>query len=793
MGSHDLIPSVFHRRLVLLAGLSVACMGVMAWRLGSLTLAKGGALRLEAESALMRRQWIPAARGRILDRKGRVLAVDRPSFDLAVRYDVITGQWSHARALRWAKRLSGHRWFDLSADERRERVAALEPVFGAHLDRAWDELARRAKISRSELDQRRDDVIAAVEGKHRTIMDFRRAQEEATFLDQGREISEPERRAIEKRVSRPIEEQESAHVLLKGVGDEVGFACLGLADDDVDLDLPPLTSDASEAARSASVERFPGLEVLDAGTREYPLETMDVELDRGSLPGPLRSTGPQKLRVAGVACHVIGRMREHVQAGDDAARTAALKADATLSAKALLDTGGSKPVDRGSYVERDRVGAAGLEYAQEAQLRGLRGLQSRRVDTGERSSLAPEPGRDVRLTLDIRLQALVQAAMSKEAGLAVVQPWQGQESKTQRPGDTLYGAAVVLDVDTSEILALVSTPTFTREQLGKDPKSIYGESVETLISAPGINKAVAKAYPPGSVVKALLFVEAVTQGVIPLDKHIECTGHLYADQPNKWRCWIYKRSNGAQTHQSQMGHALDGAEALMLSCNIFYFTVGRSLGVEGVVKAFRDFGVGDRYALGAGYEQAGQVGRRGKEGEGLTIFDATQMGIGQGPVTWTPLHAADAFATLARYGLKRSPRLLADAPKGQEHDLGLNPQAVDQALHGLRLSVEDERGTGHALTIDGVKEPIFNAPGVKIWGKTGTAAASPVVGDPDGEGPEPRQVLEAGDHSWYVVLVGRDRPQYAIAVVVDFGGSGGKVSGPIANQIVHALIAEGYL
>ena len=793
MGTHAFIPSVFHRRLLLLAGLSLGVMGALTWRLGVLTLGRGGSLRREAEGALMRRQWIPAARGRILDRKGRVLAVDRPSFDLAVRYDVVTGTWAQARALRWAKRLSGHRWFDLSPDERRERIGALEPVFRAHLDRAWDELARRARISRAELDQRRDDVIVGVEGRHRTIMDFRRAQEEAPYVDKGIEIPDSERQAIEKRVARPIEEQEGAHVLLKGVSDEVGFACLALGDDDVDLTLPVLSSDPSEAARSASVERFPGLEVMDTGTREYPLETMDVELDRATLPGPLRSSGPQKLRVTGVACHVLGRIRDRVQAGDAHARAKALGADAGLAARALIDTGGSMPVDRGSYAERDRVGAAGVEFAQEAQLRGLRGLQSRRVDTGERTSLQPETGRDVRLTLDMRLQALVQAAMSKEAGLAVVQPWHGQESLTQRPGDALYGAAVVLDVDTGEILALVSTPTFTREQLAEDPKSVYGDSVETLISAPGINKAVAKAYQPGSVVKALLFVEAVTQGMIPLDKHIECTGHLYPDQPNKWRCWIYKRSNGAQTHQSQMGHALDGAEALMLSCNIFYFTVGRTLGVEGVVRAFRDFGVGDRFALGSGYEQAGQVGRRGTLGEGLTIFDATQMGIGQGPVTWTPLHAADAFATLARYGLKRPPRLIQDAPRTEERDLGLNSHAVDEALRGLRLAVEEERGTGHAIVTDGAKEPIFNVPGVRVWGQTGTAAASPVVGDPDGEGPEPRQVLESGDHSWYVVLVGRERPQYAIAVVVDFGGSGGKVSGPIANQVLHALLAEGYL
>jgi cell division protein FtsI/penicillin-binding protein 2 len=83
-----------------------------------------------------------------------------------------------------------------------------------------------------------------------------------------------------------------------------------------------------------------------------------------------------------------------------------------------------------------------------------------------------------------------------------------------------------------------------------------------------------------------------------------------------------------------------------------------------------------------------------------------------------------------------------------------------------------------------------------VWGKTGTADASPLVHDPDGpEGPQPRRKVRDGDHSWFVVLVGREGgpPRYAIAVLMEYAGSGGKVSGPICNQIIHALIAEGYL
>jgi cell division protein FtsI/penicillin-binding protein 2 len=130
----------------------------------------------------------------------------------------------------------------------------------------------------------------------------------------------------------------------------------------------------------------------------------------------------------------------------------------------------------------------------------------------------------------------------------------------------------------------------------------------------------------------------------------------------------------------------------------------------------------------------------------------------------------------------------------ESRNLSLQAAAVNEAMEGLRRGVNDTEGTGQHLTIAGRQEPIFNAKGVKVWGKTGTATASAVFGDPDGEtGPEPPQILAAGDHSWFVIMVGRDRPQYVISVVTDFGGSGGKVSGPICNQIIHALIAEGYL
>ena len=82
-----------------------------------------------------------------------------------------------------------------------------------------------------------------------------------------------------------------------------------------------------------------------------------------------------------------------------------------------------------------------------------------------------------------------------------------------------------------------------------------------------------------------------------------------------------------------------------------------------------------------------------------------------------------------------------------------------------------------------------------MWGKTGTAQAPPLMHDPDGEGPEPARVVRSGDHAWFTILVGPEGggPRYAASVLIEYGGGGGRVAGPVANQVVHALIAEGYL
>ncbi|MFN0010528.1 MAG: penicillin-binding transpeptidase domain-containing protein [Phycisphaerales bacterium] len=766
----ELLPSMFHRRLALLGLLLAAGAGLPAVQMARLATVRGAALREEAEGKLVAERALPTSRGRILDRKGRVLALDRPSYDIAVDYTVLTGQWTFVQAARRARRAAGATWSELSAIEREELIQRQEPEFRARLDDAWGRFCTLGGISREELDARKAAIIERVTKTASGVLERERARR-LEAMTRGRAVAADVSTA---QIERPIREQRTSHVLLRGVADTVAFGFLEAQG-----------SRAAASGGGAGEERdaalIPGLEVRDASERDYPFETTDVLLDRSRLPLPVASEEPLVVRVEGVAAHVLGAMGRVFSAEDVEARQ---KAREQRAARGL---------DLGAYRDGDRAGARGMERAAEYELRGTRGLLTERLDRGTSDRMEPVPGRDVRLTLDVQLQARIQGVLHPSMGLALVQPW--HNNQTVDIGTPLPASVVVMDVDTGDILAAVSTPSFTRLQLATTPASILEDEINT----PMLNRCVSKPYPPGSIVKPLIWTAAVASGAAAADTHVACNGSLYPDQPDVLRCWVKKQFN--TTHNEVLGHDPDAPDALMVSCNIFFYHLGRSLGPERIVEWYGRFGVGpmsELPRLGMGNEFAGFAGNP-RDTTRTTPAEAIQMGIGQGPVAWTPLHAADAYCTLARGGLKRPPRLRTDAATTTT-DLRLDATAVRMAMEGLRRSVNEERGTGHHVTVpdllgNPVRQNTFNVPGVVVWGKSGTADAPAVLSEPM-EGESVRGVLRDGDHSWFVGMVGPvalGRPKYVIAVVVDYGGSGGRAAGPVANQVVWQLVAEGYL
>lgn len=756
---------MFHRRLVLLvAVIALTSLGLGA-QLFKLSVVEGAQRLAEAESRLDRRTYLPTYRGRILDRHGRVLAEDRASYDIAVDYDVIIGVWAENRAARQARREIGtSEWNALSPERRDAAIRHHLDYWKTKTDTLWMQIQRLGKIDEAELIRRRDAIRAEMQTTAATVWERQRAAWLARFgmeEDAAEAADNPRSGGF---TPRPIREQRQPHVILPRVSEEVAFEFVRIA------------------------RELDGIvHVLDSRRREYPWTSAEVLLDRDTLPKPLRSSTPISIRVDGIADHVLGSVRTEVWEQDVVRRP--------------FVNPRTGEIDLGGYRPGDVVGSRGLEAAFEDRLRGLRGVINERRDTGEQQRVDAVPGKDLHITLDSRLQARVQAILSHEYGLTRVQRW---HNNTALPlGRPLNAAAVVVDVENGEILAMVSMPTIAMGQRMTDARRRTDD--------PWVNRAAEAIYPPGSIIKPLVLCAAVQEGVHTLGTAITCNGHYYEAHQDRARCWIYRPQFYMRTHGPLLAE-----EAMARSCNIYFYTLGDRLGMARLSNWFRRFGLGSPLDIGllGPLVDGKRLGENGGQvpdedtiaklrNEGQLNFSSVIMGIGQGPVTWTPVQAANAYATLARGGIVRDATLVRDderlVPRASRSHLGLPPSLVRAAIEGLRQSVEESYGTGHIIRYEYdesiAPDKTFNVEGVTVWAKTGTAQAPALPVDTTGDG-ENDSVLTGLSHAWTVGLVGpksSGEPRYSIAVIVEYGGSGGRVAGPIVNQIIRALQVEGYL
>lgn len=746
-----LIPSMFHRRLVLLMGLLLCATAVLWGQLFRLTVAQGQELRDQAERALLERMLLPTRRGDILDRKGRVLATDRACFDIQVEYRVLTGRWAYDQARYAAYKDHLKTWSDLSFEQREALIAKYRPTFDEQTDDLWRTLARLGGLDRAELEERKAAIVERVQGLRAHIWG---GWHKARTRRVGRPVELGE-------VADPIREEQMAHTLIEALPDGPAFELQALA----------------EAAQ------WPGLRIERAKVREHPHNIWRVGLDPSTLPSKLRSGETVWIELDQVASNLIGSMRDAWV--EDVQRRPYIRPDGA--------------VDLGGYrQEGDRAGSDGIEAAEEDRLRGLRGQLLIHRDSEQVERQPAVPGKDVHLTIDVALQARIMAIMHPDFGLTRVQPWHQNEDTTL--GTELFGAALVMEVDSGELLALVSTPV--------PPAPRPGEPYPDLAldpNGPQYLKPLQVQHAPGSTLKPIMYALAASQREIEWDQHITCAGHFYPDKPKMFRCWGWRPDENEYYQHGLLGPV----EAIARSCNIYFYTCGRRLGPKPLVEQLQRWGLGVPTDLGLPGEARGVV-------DPQNTAEAIMVGIGQGPIAVPPIQIATAHAALARGGYFRAPLLIRErAARRAEHDLNLPPRVVQNVLQGMYESANSlEMGTASYIKVDGAKERTFNYPGpaasagagagVTLRAKTGTAQTPPqyaLVRRTNESGaveivPDRKQILRKGDHSWYVMHVqkpGHDRASYVVVVMVEYGGSGGKVSGPIANQILYALRDEGYL
>ena len=401
------------------------------------------------------------------------------------------------------------------------------------------------------------------------------------------------------------------------------------------------------------------------------------------------------------------------------------------------------------YKTGDIIGKFGLEKVYDKELRGVNGGEQVEVDVGGRpvqilGKKEPIPGDDLVLTIDKNLQLAAEKAVDEQ--LAAIH--------------ANAAAAVALDPQTGEILALVSRPAFDPNLFAHGISSKDWAKLNNNPYHPMDNKAITGEYPPGSTFKIVTGTAALTEGVVSPTEKILDTGHH----------WIIPKGNAE-------GEALgwiDFTEAMAHSDNVYFYEMGNRLGIDRLEKYARMFGLGATTGIDLPYESDGLVAnRRYKEknfddGEWYLseTFDAA---IGQGFNLVTPLQAAMVMGEIAADGKRYKPHLV-------RRIVGPDGRTVQEAAPELlsKLDVPDSvlqlAQTGlHDVTKYGTAASSFRGFTIDIAGKTGTA-----------ENPHGR------DHGWFVAYGPFASPSIVVAVVVEQGGFGSQSAVPIGRKILEA-------
>ena len=414
----------------------------------------------------------------------------------------------------------------------------------------------------------------------------------------------------------------------------------------------------------------------------------------------------------------------------------------------INDTELEKMKDEG-YKSGDIIGKFGIEKIYDKELRGENGGQQVEVDVSGKpvqilGRKEPVPGDDLELTIDIKLQQAAEKAVD--------------EQLTQIGAHA--AAAVVMNPQTGEILAMVSRPAFDPNLFAHGISSKEWNQLNNNPYHPMDNKTITGEYPPGSTFKIVTGTAALTEGVVTPDEQIFDSGHH----------WIIPKGNA----DGEALGWLNFRSALAHSDNVYFYEMGNRLGIDRLEKYARMFGLGAKTGIDLPYEASGLVAnRRYKEknfddGEWYLseTFDAA---IGQGFNLVTPLQAAMVMGEIAADGKRYKPHVVNRiiAPDGSVVK-DFQPELLSQ----LDVPEEDIKLVQdglHDVTKYGTAASSFRGFTVDIAGKTGTAENS-----------------QGRDHGWFVAYGPFDNPNVVVAVIVENGGYGSQSAVPIGRKILEA-------
>jgi penicillin-binding protein 2 len=473
----------------------------------------------------------------------------------------------------------------------------------------------------------------------------------------------------------------------------------------------------AEVARLAvDRHRFPGVEVEAQLTRHYPLG--EVAVHAVGYVGRINAQELQRLESDGRAADYSGT--SHI---------------------------GKTGVER--YYEDLLHGSVGVERVETNAL-------GRAIRTLERTP--PVSGKDIYLTLDIRLQQAAEQAL-----------------------EGYSGAIVALDPGNGEVLALVSNP-------GYDPNLFVNgidlsdyRALQTDRDQPLFNRALRGQYPPGSTVKPFIGLAALENGTITLQDKIFCPGYYQIPgNDHRYRGW----KNGGHGWQNL-------TDAIAESNDIFFYNVAYRLGIDAMSRFMKRFNFGADTGIDLPGERAGIVPsrewKRAVKGEGWYHGETVITGIGQGYTLATPLQLAYATALLANRGSRVQPHILraARAAGAETVTAGATGEPIrlkdpahwEQVIKAMRRVVHGARGTARRIGA-GID--------YTIAGKTGTAQVFGIAQDEEYNAEELAKRLH--DHALFIAFAPVEAPRIALAVIAENGGSGSGTAAPIARKVLDAYM-----
>lgn len=432
------------------------------------------------------------------------------------------------------------------------------------------------------------------------------------------------------------------------------------------------------------------------------------------------------------------------------------------------------------YSQNDTIGKSGIESTFEEFLRGEDGKNRLEMDskgriTGSEEVQESKMGDSIVLTIDLDLQRKAEEVL--ERYIKKIQTG-GFSEKFE---DAKAGSLVVLDVKTSEVLAMASYPSYNPEEFTDGISNSEYAKYFANEDMPMFNRAIQGTYSPGSTFKMVSAIAALESGAVGLKENIYDYGKY--DKGHKPACWIWTGSRGSHGN-------VDAEKALKVSCNYYFYEIGYRMGIDVLSNWVRKFGLGIKTGIEligevtgtiASREYINKLSERDGKNRVWMVGDTLSAVIGQSYNSFTPIQMAYYIATLANGGVKNEVSILkqviaSDGEKVDKSgvtevidkktgvtnvetgDLGISEEIKNTIFEGMRSVTSDRGGTAYST---------FSSFPIEVAGKTGTATAS--SGSPN---------------AWFVGFAPYDNPEIAVVCVIEHGGHG-SYTAPAVKEVME--------